>query len=132
MKMVINSHWAGAVDGSVLNIINPANDELVDTVPYATQADVDAAVTYALAAQKQWAVVPVHAKADIMMKFLDLVEAHKEELARLLNPASPSWRPGRRSPISPLPSKPLAKRPSTSIGQWYLLVPRPGRSITCC
>lgn len=85
MKMVINGKAADAAGQAVIEVINPATGAVVDTVPSAAKSDVDAAVAAAKAAQPIWASVPVHQKADIFMRFLEIVEANKEELARTLS-----------------------------------------------
>ena len=85
MKMIINGKAADASDHKVLNVINPATGEIIDTVPSATADDVNAAVAAAKAAQKIWAKVPVCEKTEIMFKFISLVEENKEDLARTLS-----------------------------------------------
>ena len=85
MKMMINGQAVDAADKAVIEVINPANNEIVDTVPSATEADVAKAVECAKAGQKIWAKVPVHEKVEIMYKFLELVEKNKEDLARTLS-----------------------------------------------
>ncbi len=85
MQMIINGKPASASDGAVLEVINPANGQVVDTVPAATESDVNVAVAAAQAGQKVWAKVPVSEKAEIMMKFLTLVERDKEDLAWTLS-----------------------------------------------
>ena len=50
MKMYINGAPADASDGAVIEVINPADGSVVDTVPQATKEDVDKAVEYAKAA----------------------------------------------------------------------------------
>lgn len=85
MKNLIGGNWKEASDGKTFEVINPATGEAVDTVPVAGEAEVDEAVLKGREAQKIWALVPVHKKAEIMMKFLGLVEAEKEKLAKLLS-----------------------------------------------
>lgn len=85
MKMFINGASADASNGEVIEVINPATGAVVDTVPAATKEDVDLAVEKAAAAQKIWAEVPVYEKAEIMYRFLELVEKNKEDLAQTLS-----------------------------------------------
>lgn len=85
MKMFINGKACDASSGETIEVTNPANGAVIDTVPAATPEDVASAVAYAKAAQKEWAKVPIHERVDYMMKFLDLVERDKEELARTLS-----------------------------------------------
>jgi len=85
MKMVIGGKEVPASDGKTIEVINPANGQVIDTVPSATKEDVNVAVKEALKGQKEWARVPVHGKAEIMMKFVDLVVENKEKLAVTLS-----------------------------------------------
>ena len=85
MKMIIDGKAADASDGKVIEVTNPANGKVLDTVPAATESDVKLAVEKALAGQKIWAKVPLHEKGDILMKFVALVEENKEKLARTLS-----------------------------------------------
>ena len=85
MKMIINGKAVDAADGKVIEVTNPATGEVIDTVPAATKEDIDLAVAEAVRAQKTWAKVPVHEKADIMYRFLDMVDAEKEDLAQTLS-----------------------------------------------
>ena len=43
-EMYIDGGWVGASDGCVLDVIDPASEEKVDTVPVATGADLDRAL----------------------------------------------------------------------------------------
>ncbi|MFF9843137.1 aldehyde dehydrogenase family protein [Streptomyces sp. NPDC020422] len=66
-----------------LHVLNPATEELVATVPAATPADVDAAVTRATSAQHAWAAAAPADRARILRRFAAVVDAHVEELALL-------------------------------------------------
>ncbi|MFD5324364.1 aldehyde dehydrogenase family protein [Streptomyces sp. NPDC127092] len=67
----------------MLQVLNPATEEVVATVPAATPADVDAAVTRAAAAQRAWAAVAPADRARALRRFAAVVDAHVEELALL-------------------------------------------------
>jgi succinate-semialdehyde dehydrogenase/glutarate-semialdehyde dehydrogenase len=85
MKMIIDGKAVGASNGAVIEVTNPANGKVIDTVPAATEEDVKLAVEKAHAGQKIWAKVPIHEKADILLKFVAMVEEDKEKLARTLS-----------------------------------------------
>lgn len=85
MKMLINGVACDASSGATIDVINPANGSVVDTVPSATKEDVDKAVASAKAAQKEWAKIPVYQRVEIMYRFIDLVERDKEDLAHTLS-----------------------------------------------
>ena len=85
MKSLIGDTWKDAVNGDVIEVRNPATNELIDTVPSLTKEEVDEAVEYAYLHQKDWEKVPVHEKCSIMMKFVELVERDKDVLAKTLS-----------------------------------------------
>ncbi|MDQ1011818.1 acyl-CoA reductase-like NAD-dependent aldehyde dehydrogenase [Streptomyces sp. V4I23] len=65
------------------HVLNPATEEVVRTVPATTAAEVDAAVTRAAAAQRQWAAAAPADRARLLRRFAAVVDDHVEELARL-------------------------------------------------
>lgn len=85
MKMFINGQRVDAADQAVVEVFNPATGKIIDTIPDATQQDLDQAIEAAQAAQKKWGKVPLWERGEILYKFLDLVEEHKQELAVLLS-----------------------------------------------
>ena len=85
MKMIIDGQKVDAASGEVMKIICPATNKLLDTVPNATKEDVDTAVAAALKGQKLWAACPPYQRAEVLYKFLALVEADKEHLAQTLS-----------------------------------------------
>lgn len=66
-----------------LQVLNPATEEVVATVPAATAADVDAAVVRAARAQAKWAALPPADRARLLRRFAAAVDEHLEELAQL-------------------------------------------------
>jgi aldehyde dehydrogenase (NAD+) len=66
--------------------VNPARpDEVVGSYPEGTAADVDAAVQAAAAAQKQWARVPIPARAEVIARAGAVIRSRKDELAGLVS-----------------------------------------------
>ncbi|MET9548931.1 aldehyde dehydrogenase family protein [Streptomyces sp. NPDC006627] len=66
-----------------LDVLNPATEEVVATVPAATPQDVDAAVARAARAQEEWAAVAPADRARLLRRFAAQVDDHLEELAQL-------------------------------------------------
>lgn len=84
MKMIIGGEKVNSVSGETFDVIAPATGEVIDSVPKATAEDLDKAITAAVAGQKIWAKVPISKRAEILYKFLDLVDLNKESLAQTL------------------------------------------------
>lgn len=85
MKNLIGYEWKEASNGATIEVVNPAKQELIDTVPNVTLEDVDTAVKVAKEEQKKWEQVPIWKRADILYKFVNLVEENKDRLAKLLS-----------------------------------------------
>ncbi|GAA0607631.1 aldehyde dehydrogenase family protein [Streptomyces crystallinus] len=64
-------------------VLNPATEEVIATVPAATAQDVDAAVARAARAQTTWAALAPADRARLLRRFAAAVDEHVEELARL-------------------------------------------------
>ncbi|MEY8392118.1 aldehyde dehydrogenase [Lachnospiraceae bacterium] len=84
MKMIIGNKFVTASDGETIPVTNPYDQSLVDSIPQATQNDVDLAVSFATKAQKSWKKVPVYQRAELAMAFVELVRKNKDELAKTL------------------------------------------------
>ena len=84
MKNLVAGEFKDASNGAVIEVYNPATNELLDIVPNATKEDVDECVKKAVIAQKDWAKVPLYERGRILEKFADLVEENAEDLAVLL------------------------------------------------
>ncbi|MBP5727907.1 MAG: aldehyde dehydrogenase [Clostridia bacterium] len=85
MKMFINGLWRDAADGSVIQVLNSATQEKIDTVPQATESDVLEAITAAQEGKKVWAQTPVHERCRILYRCADAIDASREQLARSLS-----------------------------------------------
>lgn len=67
----------------MLQVLNPATEEVVATIPAATAQDVDAAVARAAWAQERWAAAAPADRARLLRRFAARVDDHLEDLARL-------------------------------------------------
>ncbi|MDI3511280.1 MAG: malonate-semialdehyde dehydrogenase (acetylating) / methylmalonate-semialdehyde dehydrogenase [Betaproteobacteria bacterium] len=66
------------------SVTNPATGAVTGRVLLANAVDVDAAVAAAQAAFPAWADTPPIRRARVMFKFLELVNQHKDDLARAI------------------------------------------------
>jgi malonate-semialdehyde dehydrogenase (acetylating)/methylmalonate-semialdehyde dehydrogenase len=80
----INGQTAAGSAQRAQDVFNPATGAVSARVALANAADVDAAVAAAQAAFPAWADTPPIRRARVMFKFLELVNQHKDELARLI------------------------------------------------
>lgn len=66
------------------DVTNPSTGSVVGRMPLATPADLDHAVAAAAAAFQAWRLVPDAERAEACRRIAATIEAHAEELARLL------------------------------------------------
>ena len=83
--LFIDGQYVPALAGETFDCVNPATGALLAQMARGQAADVDRAVTSGLAAWRdgRWAKQAPRARADVLLKWADLVEAHSEELALL-------------------------------------------------
>jgi glyceraldehyde-3-phosphate dehydrogenase (NADP+) len=79
MKMIIGGKWVGAKE--TIDVENPYDGSVIDTVPRGTAADVDAAVTAAKAGYEKNRNLPVHERITILNKACALMQERFEDLA---------------------------------------------------
>lgn len=80
----IGGHIAAGTSARVQDVTNPATGAVTGRVALANAADVAAAVAAAQAAFPAWADTPPIRRARVMFKFLELVNQHKDDLAKLI------------------------------------------------
>ena len=83
-SLLINGEHRPSSEGALMDVINPATEEVIARVPSATDADVDAAVTSARAAlEGPWAKVSARERGRILWKLGDLLMQRIDEIAHL-------------------------------------------------
>ncbi|MCA0451036.1 MAG: CoA-acylating methylmalonate-semialdehyde dehydrogenase [Proteobacteria bacterium] len=75
---------AVAGGGRVGPVYNPATGEQAAEVALASKAEIDAVVANAAAAQGAWAATPPLIRARVMFKWKELLETHRDEIAKLI------------------------------------------------
>ncbi len=83
-KMLIDGHWCDAASGRVLPAENPGRKERIGSIPRGDAADIDAAVAAATRAFDGWRAIAPRERGRLLLKIADRLEAHTEELARLI------------------------------------------------
>ncbi|GAA0318546.1 methylmalonate-semialdehyde dehydrogenase [Oceanobacillus oncorhynchi subsp. oncorhynchi] len=84
LKNFINGEWVESKTDKYEDVYNPATKEVLAQVPISTPEDFEDAVQAAQAAQEKWKKVSVAKRARILFKYQNLLEEHKEELAKLI------------------------------------------------
>ncbi len=83
-EMYIDGAWTGASDGKTTDIVNPASERIVDTVPVATSADLDRTLAAVRKGWEVWREVDAWTRSAIIRKIAGLLRERTEEIAAVL------------------------------------------------
>ena len=84
VKLLIGGKFIESKTTEWRDVVNPATQEVLAKVPFATPAEVDAAVASAKDAFKTWKKTPIGARARIFLKYQQLIRENMAELAAIL------------------------------------------------
>lgn len=84
IPLLIDGQFVASQTGQWRDVVNPATQDVLAQVPFATSTEVDAAVAAAKEAFKTWRKTPIGTRARIFLKYQQLVREHMKELAALL------------------------------------------------
>lgn len=80
----INGEWVPSEHNETIDVINPATEELISTIPSGTKEETEKAVAAADAAFDSWAATPVADRAVYLMKIADKLEEQKDHFIKTL------------------------------------------------
>jgi acyl-CoA reductase-like NAD-dependent aldehyde dehydrogenase len=83
-EMLIGGEWRQATAREEIEVVNPATEEVVDTVPAGSPEDVELAVAAAQRAFREWSRTDVEKRAAILAKAADLIYENAKGLAATL------------------------------------------------
>lgn len=84
IPLFINGEAVSSRSGEWRDVVNPATQEVVARVPFATEDEVNLAVSSAKIAFQSWRKVALAQRMRIMLRFQALVREHTQELAALI------------------------------------------------
>jgi malonate-semialdehyde dehydrogenase (acetylating)/methylmalonate-semialdehyde dehydrogenase len=84
VKLLIGGKFVESKSTQWRDVINPATQQVLARVPFATPQEIDAAVAAAKEAFKTWRKTAIGTRARIFLKYQQLIREHMGELAALL------------------------------------------------
>jgi malonate-semialdehyde dehydrogenase (acetylating)/methylmalonate-semialdehyde dehydrogenase len=84
VKLLIDGEFVESTTTQWRDVVNPATQVVLARVPFATPAEVEAAVDAARRAFVTWRKTPIGARARIFLKYQQLIREHMAELAATL------------------------------------------------
>ncbi|MBC3375914.1 CoA-acylating methylmalonate-semialdehyde dehydrogenase [Pseudomonas sp. SWRI92] len=85
VKLLINGEWVESQSSEWHDIVNPATQQVLARVPFATAPEVDAAIAAAQRAFQTWKLTPIGARMRIMLKLQALIREHSKRIAAVLS-----------------------------------------------
>ena len=83
LKLFVNGRFVDSTAGGV-EVTDPATQEVICEVPFATAGEVDRAVRGAKAALRAWRDVPAPERARLLFAYQDVLKKNQDDVARLL------------------------------------------------
>lgn len=83
LRNFVGGEWVDAVDGAVMEVVNPATAGVIAEVPRGGEADVDRAVQAALKALPAWRETTPAERSGMLLRLADAIEEHAAELVEL-------------------------------------------------
>ena len=82
-RQFIGGEWVDAANGGTWDLIDPATEEVITTLPFGDRADAEAAIDAAAAAFPAWATATAYERAAVLRKASDLARERLDELGEV-------------------------------------------------
>ena len=82
--LYIDGSWAEPTGEGKIEVINPATEEIIGSVPVGSAADVEVAVAAAKAAFLEWSNTSIEERVDFLNMLSQAIKEHTEELTELI------------------------------------------------
>ena len=83
-KFYIGGKWVAPQGGDVHELINPADESVIASIPMANEADVNAAVSAAKAAFDDWQMTSKDERLKLLRRLLELYNERYDDIAELM------------------------------------------------
>lgn len=84
LPQLIDGQWQTSQAHELIEVTDPATQEVIALAPKATAEEIEAAVASAQKAFLAWREVPVSERARLMLRYQHLLKEHHDELAEIL------------------------------------------------
>ena len=84
-KFFIGGEWVDPAGNETLKVLSPTTEEVIGSVPVATEADMDRAVAAAKAAlEGEWSTWTAEQRADLLVRVADGIKQRQDEFTNLI------------------------------------------------
>ncbi len=85
LPLFIGGEFVAGESHRILAVTNPATQEVLTELPFATQEEIDRAVASATHTFFSWRETPVPERARLMLRYQHLLKEHQDDIARVLS-----------------------------------------------
>lgn len=82
IQQYINGEWVHAISNQQIDLVNPATEEVIDSISYADDRDCHAAIEAAQIAFKSWSKTTPYYRAEILKKAAQYLRDHIDTISR--------------------------------------------------
>jgi succinate-semialdehyde dehydrogenase/glutarate-semialdehyde dehydrogenase len=83
--LFINNDWRPARTGRIVEVVDPATEDVLGAIPEADASDLDDALRAAGRAQKAWAATPGWERSKILRRIVAELESRRERIASVMS-----------------------------------------------
>ena len=98
VKLLINGKFVESKTKIWKDVVNPATQEVIARVPFATQDELNEAIAAAADAYKTWRNTAIGARARVMLKLQELIRRDMKKLAACLTAEQGKTLPDANKP----------------------------------
>lgn len=80
----VNGHWVASGSGETFEVLNPADESVITSVPDMGAVDALNAVDAAAAALKDWKKITAKERSRLIRNWYEVAQAHTEDLAKII------------------------------------------------
>jgi lactaldehyde dehydrogenase/glycolaldehyde dehydrogenase len=82
--LYIDGEWRASDSTDSFDVLNPTTEEVIATLPNATEAELDEALEAAAAASSEWASMPAHERGQYLREMADVLRNYQEEIGDIV------------------------------------------------
>lgn len=83
-KIYVNGEWINSLGNDMIEVENPANEEIIERVPASTEEDVNMAVKSAKEAFKSWKDTSINERINLVENLLNELKEIEDEMAEVI------------------------------------------------
>ncbi|MAD27812.1 MAG: succinate-semialdehyde dehydrogenase (NADP(+)) [Pseudomonadales bacterium] len=83
-QCLVGGQWIDASNGATIEVDNPASGEIIGSVPSLSEAQLTECIAQADQAFAEWRKTTALERADLLMRWYDLMLRHREDIASLM------------------------------------------------